>query len=185
PRPVAGALCRLRGLLEPLVLRERGTPGPQMPEQAIRAVLDLLRTIDSTGFSLFVKWKGHEGREEFFAISHGEFESVASQLKAAYRIPTEDLASSRSWVTVRLTQEEIETLLNQTGTQGSGGYQSLISDLQGEQLDLKTGLLRLTPEQVRRIIRYVQDYGGGGWQDQLRPVYLALHRLGVSFAGFR
>ncbi|MDG6912817.1 MAG: hypothetical protein JRN35_07030 [Nitrososphaerota archaeon] len=158
---------------------------PPMPEQAHRAVIDLLKSIYSMDFSLFVKWKGHEGKEEFLAVSHGELNSVISWLNTVDATPKEDSAATRSWVTVQLTHEEMEILLNETGTEGSGGYQSLISGLQGEQLDRKTGLLRLNSEQVRRIIRYVQDYGGGGWQDQLRPVYLALHRLGVSFAGFR
>ncbi len=185
PQTVAGALGRLRGLLEPVAMGGENPTGPPMPEQAIQAVLDLLRTIDSTGFSLFIKWKGREGKEEFLAISHGELERVVSRLDAVYAAPKEDIVSTRSWVTVQLTNEEMGILLNETGTEGSGGYQSLISGLQGEQLDRKNGLLRLNPEQVRRIIRYVQDYGGGGWQDQLRPVYLALHRLGVSFAGFR
>lgn len=71
---------------------------------------------------------------------------------------------------INLTTDEIATLFDPTGTQGQGGFQSLLGGLQ-RRTDLQTGALALTEADLERIPRYAFDYGNGGWEDRLRMIF--------------
>tara|TARA_Y100001954_G_C15648904_1_gene521618 strand:+ start:206 stop:511 length:306 start_codon:yes stop_codon:yes gene_type:complete len=66
---------------------------------------------------------------------------------------------------IELSDEQIDAV-KEGNTEGEGGFQSLISSLQGN-LDEDEGTLTLDEEQQERVPRYAKDYGQGGWEDQL------------------
>ena len=73
--------------------------------------------------------------------------------------------------TVKLTMDEIAELDRQhPNTDGVGGFQSLIVDLQ-KRLNRDTNELYLSDRDLERIQRYAFDYKDGGWQDRLVEIF--------------
>lgn len=71
---------------------------------------------------------------------------------------------------LKLSKDEIEGLLDETATHGTGGWQSLwLAFL--KQFDKSTGTITLTPELRARIYRYYREYGQGGWQNKVKRVF--------------
>lgn len=68
-------------------------------------------------------------------------------------------------ITVRLSADEIETLMDPSAVKGAGGWQTLWAKLQA-QLDKASGIITLTPELRARIFQYYHSYGQGGWQNK-------------------
>lgn len=63
-------------------------------------------------------------------------------------------------------------LLDRQGeeTQGDGGFQSLLVDLQ-RQVNRVTGEITLSDEHEERIPRYAFDYRNGGWESRLISIF--------------
>jgi hypothetical protein len=71
---------------------------------------------------------------------------------------------------LKLSQDEIEGLLDESATHGTGGWQSLWLTLV-KQFDKAKGTITLTPELRARIYKYYREYGQGGWQNKVRRVF--------------
>jgi uncharacterized protein YfcZ (UPF0381/DUF406 family) len=71
---------------------------------------------------------------------------------------------------LKLAKDEIEGLLDETATHGTGGWQSLWLALL-KQFDKSKGTITLTPELRARIYRYYREYGSGGWQNKVKRVF--------------
>jgi hypothetical protein len=71
---------------------------------------------------------------------------------------------------LKLSKDEIEGLLDETATHGTGGWQSLWLALL-KQFDKAKGTITLTPELRARIYRYYREYGQGGWQNKVKRVF--------------
>jgi hypothetical protein len=71
---------------------------------------------------------------------------------------------------LKLSQDEIEGLLDESAIHGTGGWQSLWLALL-KQFDKAKGTITLTPELRARIYRYYREYGGGGWQNKVKRVF--------------
>ena len=77
--------------------------------------------------------------------------------------------STDGTIEVKLSKEEIDGLLDESATHGTGGWQSLWQTmLKG--FSKSKGTLKLTPELRARIYRYYREYGQGGWQNKVRRV---------------
>tara|TARA_B110000914_G_C15389992_1_gene411973 strand:- start:11 stop:310 length:300 start_codon:yes stop_codon:yes gene_type:complete len=59
--------------------------------------------------------------------------------------------------------------LSSANTQGEGGYQSLIKDMQNR-VDDEDGI-ELDADDIERILRYAYCYGNGGWEGQLSAIF--------------
>jgi len=70
-----------------------------------------------------------------------------------------------SKITIDVNDEQIEAI-KAGNVQGQGGFQNLVSSIQGS-LDEDDGTLELDETQQERIPRYARDYGQGGWEDEL------------------
>ena len=81
----------------------------------------------------------------------------------------------RPTLTIRLELPESAIEALQRPVRGSGGFQTLLRQLQAELRD--DHVLVLTPDLVSRIARYVHDYGRGGFQGRLDGVLIALTEL--------
>ena len=64
---------------------------------------------------------------------------------------------------------DVEELMD-TSTNGSGGFQSLISSLQSC-VDEDDETIELYVYDVEQIIRYANCYGNGGWEDKLAAIF--------------
>jgi|TARA_B100001094_G_scaffold67624_1_gene63794 hypothetical protein len=64
---------------------------------------------------------------------------------------------------------DVEELMD-TSTNGSGGFQSLISSLQSC-VDEDDETIELDVDDVEQIIRYANCYGNGGWEDKLAAIF--------------
>jgi hypothetical protein len=73
-------------------------------------------------------------------------------------------------VVVKLSKDEIDELLDESATHGTGGWQSLWQALL-KKFDKANGTNTLTPELRARIYRYYREYGQGGWQNKVRKVF--------------
>jgi len=71
---------------------------------------------------------------------------------------------------IRLNSEEIESLMDESMTKGTGGWQSLWNTLQLH-FDKATGQIILTAELRARIFQYYHNYGKGGWQTRTKRVF--------------
>jgi hypothetical protein len=71
---------------------------------------------------------------------------------------------------LKLGKDEIEGLLDEAATHGTGGWQSLWIALL-KQFDKTKGTITLTPELRARIYRYYREYGQGGWQNKVKRVF--------------
>lgn len=71
---------------------------------------------------------------------------------------------------LKLGKDEIEGLLDESATHGTGGWQSLWLALL-KQFDKAQGTITLTPELRARIYRYYREYGQGGWQNKVKRVF--------------
>lgn len=71
---------------------------------------------------------------------------------------------------ITLGSDEIEGLLDENATRGTGGWQSLWLGLQ-RRFDRAKGTITLTPELRARIYHYYRQYGEGGWQTKVRRVF--------------
>src|SRR5260370_28882143 len=71
---------------------------------------------------------------------------------------------------LKLGKDEIEGLLDESATHGTGGWQSLWLALL-KQFDKAKGTITLTPELRARIYRYYREYGQGGWQNKVKRVF--------------
>jgi hypothetical protein len=142
------------------------------------ALTDLLHQLD---VSVSLRWRS--GAAESFAmigdaIAKRTYDRLNDHLAAQAIL----LAAQAAVIVVRLTGADADLLRRPVDPQ-AGGHQALIAALQG-QLD-QENVLRIRPDQIEKVVRYVQDYGQGGFQDRLRPVYLAIYELGLSFVGLR
>jgi len=71
---------------------------------------------------------------------------------------------------LKLSKDEIEGLLDESATYGTGGWQSLwLAILQS--FDRASGQIKLTPELRARLYHYYHDYGVGGWQSRSKRVF--------------
>lgn len=73
-------------------------------------------------------------------------------------------------VTLKLSKDEIEGLLDESATHGTGGWQSLWQALL-KNFDKTKGTITLTPELRAKIYRYYREYGQGGWQNKVKRVF--------------
>jgi hypothetical protein len=71
---------------------------------------------------------------------------------------------------VKLAKDEIDELLDESATRGTGGWQSLWLALL-KKFDKAKGTIRLTPELRAKIYRYYREYGQGGWQNKVKRVF--------------
>jgi hypothetical protein len=71
---------------------------------------------------------------------------------------------------LKLLDEEIAELLDETATHGTGGWQSLWLALL-KRFDKAKGIITVTPELRARIYRYSREYGQGGWQNKVKRVF--------------
>ena len=71
---------------------------------------------------------------------------------------------------LKLSKDEIEELLDESATHGTGGWQSLWLALL-KKFDKAKGTIALTPELRARIYRYYREYGQGGWQNKVKRVF--------------
>ena len=78
--------------------------------------------------------------------------------------------STENDISIRLNSEEIETLMDESITNGTGGWQSLWSALQ-RSFDKGSGQIKLSPEIRARIYQYYHNYGTGGWQTRAKRVF--------------
>jgi hypothetical protein len=78
--------------------------------------------------------------------------------------------STEENTTHRLSAEEIEALLDESATRGTGGWQSLYAALQKE-FNKATGSITLTAELRCKLYRYYHDYGSGGWQNRTMRIF--------------
>lgn len=83
---------------------------------------------------------------------------------------TPSVYSTEGNVKIKLSADEIATLLDSSTVKGTGGWQSLWLSLQ-RSFDKASGVITLTPEQRARIYQYYHDYGGGGWQTKAARVF--------------
>jgi hypothetical protein len=70
----------------------------------------------------------------------------------------------------RLSSEEIEALMDNSVTKGTGGWQSLWTSLQ-RAFDKASGEINLTAELRARLYQYYHNYGTGGWQTRAKKVF--------------
>ena len=71
---------------------------------------------------------------------------------------------------IRLNSEEIESLMDESVTKGTGGWQSLWNALR-HNFDKASGQIKLTAEFRARIFQYYHNYGTGGWQTRTKRVF--------------
>jgi len=71
---------------------------------------------------------------------------------------------------IQLSSDEIEGLLDENATRGTGGWQSLWLALL-KHFDKSKGTISLTPELRARIYQYYHFYGQGGWQNKTKRVF--------------
>jgi hypothetical protein len=78
--------------------------------------------------------------------------------------------STEGEMTVRLSADEIEELIDPNNTKGTGGWQSLwIAVL--KKFDKASGTIKLSEELRAKIYHYYHSYGSGGWQNKARKVF--------------
>jgi len=78
--------------------------------------------------------------------------------------------STEGNIVLKLSQDEIEGLFDESATHGTGGWQSLWLSLH-KQFDKAKGTITLTPELRARIYKYYREYGQGGWQNKVKRVF--------------
>ena len=78
--------------------------------------------------------------------------------------------STQGDMDIKLTADEIETLMDPTLIRGTGGWQSLWTILRRE-FNKETGTISLTPALRARIFHYYYSYGVGGWQARVKRVF--------------
>jgi hypothetical protein len=78
--------------------------------------------------------------------------------------------STEGDMVVKLSKDEIEELLDESATHGTGGWQSLWMALL-KQFDKARGTITLTPELRAKIYKYYREYGLGGWQNKIKRVF--------------
>ncbi len=71
---------------------------------------------------------------------------------------------------LKLGKDEIEGLLDESATHGTGGWQSLWLALL-KHFDKSKGTITLTPELRAKIYKYYREYGQGGWQNKVKRVF--------------
>ena len=70
-------------------------------------------------------------------------------------------------VVLQLSRDEIATLLDESATHGTGGWQSLWTAMR-KKFNESDSTLVLSPELRARIFTYYRTYGGGGWQNKIK-----------------
>lgn len=148
---------------------------------ALASLRTLLLQLWYLGLALNLSWKSPGEPNQTVIIDPEQAKTWGESLDDFVRKQGRPLAETRAVVTVDLSVESAAAL--QKEVNGSGGMQDLLRDLM-KQFQSPTKL-SLYPDQVSRIVHYVQDYGQGGFQERLKPVYWALHRLGFAFSGIR
>jgi hypothetical protein len=78
--------------------------------------------------------------------------------------------STEGTVVLKLSSDEIEGLLDENATRGTGGWQSLWLALL-KRFDKAKGTISLSPELRARIYHYYHAYGQGGWQNKVKRVF--------------
>jgi hypothetical protein len=124
-----------------------------------------------------------EAVERAYPMMKPKSSSVAASLinlskgdQAMLRIAVEGRGSAPSVystegdISLRLSSEEMESLMDESVTKGTGGWQSLWLALQ-RSFDKATGQIKLTPELRARIYQYYHNYGTGGWQTRAKRVF--------------
>ncbi len=148
---------------------------------SLLGLMDLLRQLR---ISVTVKWDSG-GTEEAALIGSSTAQASADFLSREVVSGLEARGQRFAIVRVPLSPEDLERL-DRDADPAAGGFEKLLSDLRGQVVtEHGHSFLELRPDQVEKVVRYVQRYGGGGAQERLRPVYLALYQLGISFVGIR
>lgn len=78
--------------------------------------------------------------------------------------------STEGTTVLKLSSDEIEGLLDENATRGTGGWQSLWIALL-KRFDKAKGTITLSPEMRARIYHYYHSYGQGGWQNKVKRVF--------------
>lgn len=78
--------------------------------------------------------------------------------------------STQGDTVIQLGSDEIEGLLDENSTRGTGGWQSLWLALR-KKFDKSKGTITLTPELRARVFHYYHSYGEGGWQNKVKRVF--------------
>lgn len=78
--------------------------------------------------------------------------------------------STEGTTVLKLSSDEIEGLLDENATRGTGGWQSLWLALL-KRFDKAKGTIALSPEMRARIYHYYHSYGQGGWQNKVKRVF--------------
>ena len=101
-------------------------------------------------------------------LTKGEQPALNVAIEGKGRSPS--FYSTAGDTVIKLAQDEIEGLLDETATHGTGGWQSLWAALL-KKFDKSKGTITLTPELRARIYRYYREYGSGGWQNKVKRVF--------------
>ena len=78
--------------------------------------------------------------------------------------------STEGSITLILSKDEIDVLMDESATHGTGGWQSLWMALRGN-FDKSSGRIMLDPGLRSRIYKYYHNYGVGGWQSRVKKVF--------------
>jgi hypothetical protein len=101
-------------------------------------------------------------------LSKGDHSMLKTAVEGRGSAPS--IFSTEGDILVRLNSEEIEALIDESMTKGTGGWQSLWTALQ-RSFDKGSGRITLTPDLRARIFQYYHNYGTGGWQTRTRRVF--------------
>lgn len=150
-------------------------------EESVLALFGLVELVHGLKVSLNIKWRA--GAAIGSALIGIEAATIAARQLAPYVAERARADPENAIVEIHLAEDEARVFSSRILDPMAGGYQQLHEELRaalGED-----NVLRLRADLVERVIRYAQDYGGGGFQARLRPVYRALHRMGLAFVGVR
>lgn len=101
-------------------------------------------------------------------LSKGDHAMLKTAVEGRGSAPS--VYSTEGDISIRLNSDEIESLMDESVTKGTGGWQSLWSTLQ-RNFDKASGQITLTPELRARIYQYYHNYGTGGWQTRTKRVF--------------
>jgi hypothetical protein len=101
-------------------------------------------------------------------LTKGEHPILKVAVEGKGRTPA--FYSTEGNMVLKLSSDEIEGLLDENATRGTGGWQSLWLALL-KRFDKAKGTIALSPELRARIYQYYHSYGGGGWQNKVKRVF--------------
>jgi hypothetical protein len=116
----------------------------------------------------FLKPKSSSVSAALINLTKGENPMLRVATEGQGRSPS--FYSTEGDLVLRLSADEIATLMDEGALKGTGGWQSLWAALQ-RQFVKEDGSIRLTPELRARIYHYYHSYGQGGWQNKVMRVF--------------